>query len=359
MRGILLLPGVGACLVMLAGCLPPIPAPLFNDAGPSSAPAQAPNEATEPAVGGERARGGGEPLRITPIEVTPVRAPERDRPAPARDERRRLVAAADEGLYVVPRGKTLYAISRESGTAVPELIRLNRLAEPYHLQAGQTIRLRPAATLVARRETGPTTAATKPDPVEAERAGAAKPAAIEYAASDATAPRRVPRPAVELGRAAKPAVLNGEAPAAKAEPASLRRARPGEPPPRAGAHFLWPVSGKLLTRFGKQGGGVQSDGIAIAVPMGTPVVAAENGVVAYAGSDLKAYGQLLLVRHADGWMTAYAYNDELVVQPGEVVRRGQVIARSGASGNVRDPQTYFEIRHEGRPVDPLPRLAKS
>ena len=129
-----------------------------------------------------------------------------------------------------------------------------------------------------------------------------------------------------------------------------------EPAPRAGATFLWPANGKIISRFGSKPGGLHNDGINIEAPVGTSVVAAENGVVAYAGNELRGFGNLLLIRHADGWITAYAHNDKLLVKRGDSVKRGQVIARVGSTGNVSSPQLHFEIRKGTEPVDPLKYL---
>jgi murein DD-endopeptidase MepM/ murein hydrolase activator NlpD len=90
----------------------------------------------------------------------------------------------------------------------------------------------------------------------------------------------------------------------------------------------------------------------IAVPQGTSVKAAENGVVAYSGSELKGYGNLVLVRHANNWVSAYANNEQLLVKRGDKVSRGQVIAKAGTSGSVTEPQVHFELRKGSRPVDP-------
>ena len=139
------------------------------------------------------------------------------------------------------------------------------------------------------------------------------------------------------------------------------RLRPGAPPPdSAGARerFLWPVEGPLLSRFGAKPDGRRNDGINIAAPVGSAVRAARDGVVAYAGNEIGGYGNLVLLRHRDGWMTAYAHNDSLLVRKGEAVRRGQVIARSGKSGRVSRPQAHFEIRRHGEPRDPLRLLSR-
>ncbi|MGA7805921.1 M23 family metallopeptidase, partial [Bradyrhizobium sp.] len=117
--------------------------------------------------------------------------------------------------------------------------------------------------------------------------------------------------------------------------------------------FRWPVRGKVITSYGAKTNGKSNDGINLAVPEGTPVKAAEDGVVAYAGNELKGYGNLVLIRHANGYVTAYAHASELLVKRGDTIKRGQVIAKSGQSGEVASPQLHFEIRKGSTPVDPL------
>jgi len=103
--------------------------------------------------------------------------------------------------------------------------------------------------------------------------------------------------------------------------------------------------------------GQTNDGINIALPEGTPIKAAEDGVVAYAGNELKGYGNLVLIRHADGYVTAYAHAKELLVKRGDPIKRGQTIARAGQTGNVDAPQLHFEIRKGPAPIDPMPHLS--
>jgi len=117
--------------------------------------------------------------------------------------------------------------------------------------------------------------------------------------------------------------------------------------------FRWPVRGKVITSYGAKTNGKSNDGINLAVPEGTPVKAAEDGVVAYSGNELKGYGNLVLVRHSNGYVTAYAHASELLVKRGETIKRGQIIAKSGQSGEVGSPQLHFEIRKGSSPVDPL------
>ncbi|SEQ03871.1 Peptidase family M23 [Faunimonas pinastri] len=126
----------------------------------------------------------------------------------------------------------------------------------------------------------------------------------------------------------------------------------------SGDAFRWPVRGRVIASFGKSDNGEKNDGINLAVPEGTPVKAAEDGTVIYAGSELKSYGNLVLVRHANGWVSAYANNKTLKVKRGDQVHRGEVVALSGMSGGVTTPQVHFELRKGATPVDPLPHLSE-
>ncbi len=152
---------------------------------------------------------------------------------------------------------------------------------------------------------------------------------------------------------------------AKAEAAPPAAAKPAHEEEEASAapddaksggsnpEFRWPARGRIIQAF-KPGG---NDGINIAVPEGTSVKAAESGVVAYAGNELKGYGNLILIRHPNGFVSAYANNGDIEVKRGETVKRGQVIAKSGQSGNVASPQLHFELRKGATPVDPTLYLA--
>lgn len=116
----------------------------------------------------------------------------------------------------------------------------------------------------------------------------------------------------------------------------------------------WPVKGKVISNFGEDQNGIANDGIDISVPSGTPVKAAEDGLVIYASNELKEYGNLILITH-DGdsqLVTAYAYNEKMHVQKGDSVKRGEIIATSGASGNAKSPRLHFQVRKDKRPVDP-------
>ncbi len=223
-------------------------------------------------------------------------------------------------VHVVKKGDTVYGIARRYGADLKTFMKLNGIAAPYRIQPGQKLAL-PAGS-------GGETAVAG-----LSGAGAGKLTNAAATTSDAAARRAVPPPEV-TGPIPKPA-------------------------PRAGDKFLWPVDGELLLTYGPKKGGLHNDGINIAAPRGTPVMAAENGVVAYAGNELRGFGNLLLIKHDGGWMTAYAHNDEILVGRGARVRRGQPVARVGDSGNVMSPQLHFEIRKGTRAVNPAKLLGPS
>ena len=145
--------------------------------------------------------------------------------------------------------------------------------------------------------------------------------------------------------------------AAPVQTASLSADAGIDPPSANGTSFRWPVRGRIISAFGSKPNGEKNDGINLAVPEGTSVKAAEAGTVIYAGNELAGYGNLVLIRHADGWVTAYAHNSDLLVKRGDQVRRGQAIAHAGMSGSVNAPQVHFELRRGAKPVNPLDYLA--
>ena len=174
--------------------------------------------------------------------------------------------------------------------------------------------------------------------------------------------------ALVIGCAAQPS-LEGGAPTSTGSVSDQGVARPvpvvaevpevsPEPPGKTrSARFLWPARGKIIAGFGKQPDGSHNEGINLAVPQGAAIRAAEAGTVAYAGDGLKGYGNLVLIRHANGWVSAYAHTDQILVRSNDEVRRGQVIAKAGKTGAVDRPQLYFELHQGSRPVDPVPHLA--
>ncbi|CAH1660481.1 Murein DD-endopeptidase MepM/ murein hydrolase activator NlpD [Hyphomicrobiales bacterium] len=207
-----------------------------------------------------------------------------------------------------------------------------------------------------------TATVTKPatQAVEAAKTQVLTPLPSKTAAKPSAAETKPAQPATPVA-AAKPVAAQPQ-PEKPAAPQQVAVAHPTEPEttasiPKAGAsanEFRWPARGRVIQGFGGRGG---NEGINIAVPEGTPVKAAEGGTVAYSGSELKGYGNLVLIRHEDGWVSAYANNGELLVKRGEKVKRGQTVAKSGQTGNVSSPQLHFELRKGSTPVDPMNHLA--
>ncbi|HWD60528.1 MAG TPA: LysM peptidoglycan-binding domain-containing M23 family metallopeptidase [Stellaceae bacterium] len=192
-------------------------------------------------------------------------------------------------------------------------------------------------------------------PPAREKAAAAAPATL-------TPPRQESAQA-NAGQSA-PSVMPPRNPAAALPLPGEQPAPPvaAAPPPQstltgAGGRFPWPVRGRVLASYGSMPGGGHNDGINIAAPRGTPVHAIDGGTVAYAGNEVKGYGNIVLIKHPDGWISAYAHLDDITVKPGDTIAAGQVIAKVGESGGVTEPQLHFELRRGKKPVDPKEFLA--
>jgi murein DD-endopeptidase MepM/ murein hydrolase activator NlpD len=243
--------------------------------------------------------------------------------------------------HVVARGETVYGIARANGLEVRHMIRANSLRAPYTLSVGQKLRLPAGAARVHVVRKGDTSYSIS------RRYG------VDL--SSLTRLNRL-RPPYNLAIGQELRLPTG-AGGTGASGGTPRRAAVPPPPPRQGSKFLWPVKGRILSGYGPKAGGQHNDGINIRVAQGSEVRAADAGVVAYAGDELSGYGNLLLIRHAGGWVTAYAHNDRLLVKRGDKVSRGQVIARAGATGGVSEAQLHFELRKGRAAVDPIRYLS--
>lgn len=276
--------------------------------------------------------------------------------------------------YVVQAGDNIYDISRRYGVDSSQLIRLNNIAPPYAVTPGQRLMLpapveTPSVAAADGGAVAPAPAAAPSSVVTVEELPPL-PGTGTSPSGTTTAPQSVlPEPAPSVtapsGSAAPtttpPPETAAPQPQATTPPAQTATVSPPavpQPAPLSGGKFLWPVNGKIVSGFGPREGGLHNDGINIAAPLGTPIRAAENGVVAYAGNELRGFGNMLLIRHADGWMTAYAHADALLVKRGDSVVRGQTIARVGQTGNVSTPQLHFELRRGTEAVDPVKYLGE-
>jgi murein DD-endopeptidase MepM/ murein hydrolase activator NlpD len=239
--------------------------------------------------------------------------------------------AAPPSVHVVNRGDTLMSIAHRNHVPVAELAKANGIDANSKLKLGQKINVPGAKSAAAP-------AAAAPAQVAAAQPGAVAAPATKMAAVE------LPKEKARLAQA----TTTPEAAAAVTETPVKTAEATGALPT-----FRWPVRGRVVTGYGAKTNGKSNDGINVAVPEGTPVKAAEDGVVAYSGNELKGYGNLVLVRHSNGYVTAYAHASELLVKRGETIKRGQIIAKSGQSGEVGSPQLHFEIRKGSSPVDPL------
>lgn len=239
-------------------------------------------------------------------------------------------------VHVINPGETLMSLSRKYNKTLSEIARANNLPINHKTRIGERIvipGLRANATQTAARAPAPAVAAP-----QVQRPVVQQPQRMVAA---------VEPPPQNTARVVTPAQDNPEP-----QPAAA-----SEQEPTGSTGFRWPVRGRIIAGFGPKPTGQQNDGINLAVPEGTPIKAADDGTVAYAGNELKGYGNLVLIRHANGYVTAYAHASELLVKRGDTVRRGQVIAKSGQTGNVSSPQLHFEVRKGATPVDPMLHLA--
>jgi murein DD-endopeptidase MepM/ murein hydrolase activator NlpD len=235
-----------------------------------------------------------------------------------------------ETTYTVAPGDTPHGIAEKLGVDEQAIIARNGV-RPDNLQIGQTL-------IIPAGSAAPSLAAA---PAASTGVRKVKTTTIQAPGAPSSAPEKTPSTA-----AAAPDITGN------ASPKVASGGQLPTPDPMSGNSFRWPVKGRVISGFGTKPDGGHNDGINISVPQGTSVKAAENGVVAYAGSELKGYGNLVLVRHANNWVSAYANNENILVKRGDKVRRGQVIARAGATGSVSQPQVHFELRKGSRPVDP-------
>lgn len=238
-----------------------------------------------------------------------------------------VLTLPSDPVHTVASGDTLQRISRKYG-AEPEVVaEYNRIEPPYRVRAGQRV------TIPTVNATG-SIAPLSPPPNEVITTAHLSP------------PPPIPRMKQEKSFPAP-------------QVSSTRRLPIPTPPPQRTSRFIWPVKGKVISSFGPKGDGLHNDGLNISAPEGTPVVAADEGRVSYVGNELKGYGNLVLIHHDDGFVTAYAHNSQYAVQRGETVKKGQTIGYVGKSGSVSTPQLHFEVRRGKTAVDPRKYLGAS
>ncbi len=216
--------------------------------------------------------------------------------------------------HIVAKGDTLYNISKRYNVDVTSLSRINHLEMPYTLRIGQRLIL-PGS--VSSGNTSYASQTTKTTPQKSSNSFSFWNKTTTSNASKTTA-----------------------------------SASSYTPPKARTNKFAWPVRGTIISKYGTIGKGRHNDGINIKAPLGTAVKAADAGKVAYAGNELKGFGNLILIKHDDGWVTAYAHNDRLFVKKGQRVKKGEKIAAVGSTGGVNTPQLHFEVRSGKKAVNP-------
>jgi murein DD-endopeptidase MepM/ murein hydrolase activator NlpD len=247
-------------------------------------------------------------------------------------------------VHVVQPGETLYSLSRRYHIQPMLIAQANKVGLDHKVKIGDRVIIPGGSGPIAAPPAAPV-AAARPAPAP-QRVAEAKPKPQPKVAQPQGSPGTATPMAHSITPAADPAPEPNHAPQHQA--AETTSAVPS---------FRWPARGRVIQAFGPKTQGGQNDGINVAVPEGTPIKSAEDGVVAYAGNELKGYGNLVLIRHSNGFVTAYAHASELTVKKGEPVKRGQVIGKSGATGNVSSPQLHFEVRKGATPVDPMQYLS--
>lgn len=271
-------------------------------------------------------------------------------------------AFINASAVTVGRGDTVYSIARRHKLSPRDLIEANGLRPPYELTVGQrlvlpqgsihTVQSGEYIAMIAKRYNADTFALA--------RINGIRPPYTIFPGQKLRIPRSGDAPLnVQVANRSKTTSTLWIEPKGTPQPTAQRtrssaqpKAKVPEPPRRSGAKFSWPLKGKLLSNYGSKEKGLQNDGVNIAAARGTVVKASENGVVAYAGNEIRGFGNLLLIKHDGGWVTAYAHNDTLLVKRGDKVTRGQNISKVGSTGSVTVPQLHFELRKGSRAVDP-------
>ncbi|MEG3143842.1 M23 family metallopeptidase [Sphingomonas sp. RT2P30] len=282
-----------------------------------------------------------------------------------------------DSTYVVRPGDTLRHVADITGSGSEAIARANNLMQPFTIRAGERLAI-PGGRyhLVRAGETG--IAIARAYGVDWGRIIAANELSAPYvlrvgmrvlipggaaASGTATAAERAAAFRLDIDdivTGSQPAIAEHQRPARPAQTASqpVSAFTPVQEPSSLRGGFAWPVRGRIVARFGPGASGERYNGIKIAVPTGTPITAAADGVVAYAGSEISNLGGLVIIKHGDGWTSVYGHASQLLVQRGQAVKRGQKIALSGDSGFADRPEVHFELRKGRLPVDPLVELPR-
>jgi murein DD-endopeptidase MepM/ murein hydrolase activator NlpD len=254
-------------------------------------------------------------------------------------------ACAAKHCHVVKPGETVASLARVYGVTGKQIAEANNLVNGT-VKAGQTIAIpAPGQSRQEFASAGPADRQAPPAGQGFKTPAPGLSGASPQPQNPAPAPGGPAKPAPEIKTAELTPLAEPQCDAALANPL-----------PRMGNTFRKPVEGKTIAQFGQQRDGTVNEGVTISVPKGTPIKAAENGIVAYVGDELPGFGNLILIRHADEYVTAYAHADTVLVKKCDVVKRGQTVATAGTTGDASQPELHFEIRKNSKPVDPGPLM---
>jgi murein DD-endopeptidase MepM/ murein hydrolase activator NlpD len=257
--------------------------------------------------------------------------------------------------YKVRAGDNLNGVSKLFNVSVSEVARLNNLSAPYQIKTGQVLRLPTRQPQLNAQLTAPAAPLGAVERVPLSDSimgnndmGDQTSVPVKLGSVQAES---LPPPPTQIGGNAplSPPPVAGVQPAATTTAVDIA---PKTPARSGSGRFMRPVDGKVISKFGPKEGGLHNDGINIKAPRGTPVRAGENGVVVYAGNELQGYGNLVLIRHANRYMTAYAHLDKILVKKNDVVKIGQSIGTVGSTGSVDSPQLHFEVRRGTEALNP-------
>ena len=292
-----------------------------------------------------------------PFKVKSASLDEDDQPVITVKKKKRVIVQAEDtneepvavksksksksGLHTVGSGETLYSLGRAYGISPFVIADANGLSHDQNLRLGQQVKIPGARKIMASVEPEISDEAPEETPV---------------------APKLKLKKKAPLSLAEEEQVIDDTEQQAVVKPKTAEKSQDqiaATPATATGMSLRWPVKGKIISGFGPKANGLKNEGINIAVPEGTSIRAADGGVVAYAGSELKGYGNLVLIRHAGGYVTAYAHAKELLVKRGDTVKRGDIIAKAGQTGAVSSPQLHFEVRKGATALDPIKNLASA
>lgn len=246
--------------------------------------------------------------------------------------------------HIVAKGDTLYSISKKYDVNLTSLSRLNDIDPPYTLAVGQRLALPASVGTTAAGSAVTLSGYSESQEDETGTIWISPTSSAKKSVSSAKKTSSVKKTAAKTSSKKKTTVKK-----------STTRSQPVKVSARK-TKFAWPVQGKVISKFGSLGGGRNNDGINIQAKKGTMVRAADKGTIVYAGNELKGFGNLILLRHDGGWITAYAHNEKILVKKGQKVVRGEKIATVGNTGGVSEPQLHFEVRAGKNAVNPLKYL---